>query len=119
MTKVETLAEYYGLTYRVIKRQLDGVSHEESLVQPPFRGNCLNWVLGHIVCSRAEVLTFLGEALPWNEAESARYQPNADPITSAEQALPLAQLQTFLEESLMPIAVASSARWGWSLACFT
>jgi hypothetical protein len=56
MTKAETLAEYYGLTYRVIKRQLDGVSHEESLVQPPFRGNCLNWVLGHIVCSRAEVL---------------------------------------------------------------
>jgi uncharacterized damage-inducible protein DinB len=47
----------------------------------------------------AEVLTFLGEALPWNETEFARYRRNADPITSAEQALPLAQLQAFLEES--------------------
>ena len=32
MTTAETLAEYYGLTNRVIKRQLDGVTHEESLL---------------------------------------------------------------------------------------
>jgi len=71
MTIAETLADYYGLTYRVIKRQLEGVTHEESLVQPPFRGNCLNWVLGHIVVSRATVLTTLGEIPPWSEAEAA------------------------------------------------
>ena len=99
MTTAETLAEYYGLTYRVIKRQLDGVTHEESLVQPPFRGNCLNWVLGHIVVSRAETLTSLEEALPWNDTDAARYQRNSDPIGSAEQALPLAQLLDLLEQS--------------------
>jgi len=99
MTIAETLADYYGLTYRVIKRQLEGVTHEESLVQPPFRGNCLNWVLGHIVVSRATVLTTLGEIPPWSEAEAAHYQRNSDPITSAEQALPLAHLQALLEDS--------------------
>ena len=99
MTTAATLDEYYGLTYRVIKRQLDGVTHEESLVQPPFRGNCLNWVLGHIVISRAESLTSLEEALPWNETDAARYRRNSDPIAGAEQALPLAQLLDFLEQS--------------------
>src|SRR5271165_424636 len=99
MTTAETLAEYYGLTYRVIKRQLDGVTHEESLVQLPFRGNCLNWVLGHIVVSRAETLSSLDEELPWNDTDAARYRSNSDPITSAEQALPLAQLLDLLEQS--------------------
>ncbi|MGO8950142.1 MAG: DinB family protein [Ktedonobacterales bacterium] len=83
----------------MIKRQLGGVTHEESLLQPPFRGNCLNWVLGHIVISRESVLTSLEEALPWNETDAARYGRNSDPIASAEQALPLAQLLDFLEES--------------------
>jgi uncharacterized damage-inducible protein DinB len=98
-TRVETLTEYYGLTYRVIGRQLEGVTHEESLVQPPFRGNCLNWVLGHIVVSREEALTILGEDLPWDESVASRYQRNSDPITSAEQAFPLAQLRALLDES--------------------
>jgi uncharacterized damage-inducible protein DinB len=98
-TKAETLAEYYGLTYRVIGRQLEGVTHEESLVQPPFRGNCLNWVLGHVIVSRDEALTILGEDLPWDESVAARYQRSSDPITSAEQALPLSQLRALLDES--------------------
>ena len=99
MTTAKSLAEYYGLTYRVIRRQLDGITHEESLVQPPFRGNCLNWVLGHIVVSRTPLLTSLEEALPWTEADTARYQRGSDPITVQEQALPLPKLLEFLEES--------------------
>jgi DinB superfamily len=98
-TRVETLVEYYGLTYRVIGMQLEGVTHEASLVQPPYRGNCLNWVLGHIIVSREEALTILGEGLPWDESVASRYQRNSDPITSAEQALPFPQLRALLDES--------------------
>jgi uncharacterized damage-inducible protein DinB len=99
MTTSETLAEYYGLTYRVIHRQLNGLTHEDSLLQPPFRGNCLNWVLGHIVFSRGTALTLLGENLSWTGAESARYIRNSEPVTSPEQALPLERLLSDLEES--------------------
>ena len=99
MTQAETLAEYYGTIHRVIYRQLDGVTHEESLRQPPFRGNCLNWILGHIVYSRRNVLTLLEEDLPWTENESARYIRNSEPITSEENALPLEQLLDHLEKS--------------------
>ena len=99
MTKSGTLAEYYGLTYRVIHRQLVGLTHEDSLLQPPFRGNCLNWVFGHIVSGRETVLTLLGEDLPWTEELSPRYNRNTEPISSAEQALPLEQLLGDLEES--------------------
>ena len=99
MTRGETLAEYYGLTYRVIHRQLNGLTNEESFLQPPFRGNCLNWVLGHIVFSREAALTRLGEAFPWTEAEAVRYTRNSEPVTSATDALSLERLLTALEES--------------------
>jgi hypothetical protein len=29
----------------IIKAQTEGLSHADSLLQLPFRGNCLNWVL--------------------------------------------------------------------------
>jgi uncharacterized damage-inducible protein DinB len=99
MTKGGTLADYYGITYRVIHRQLNGLSNEDSFLQPPFRGNCLNWVLGHVVFSREAVLTELGEAFPWTEAEAARYMRNSEPVTSAEDALSLERLLSALEES--------------------
>ena len=99
MTTSQALADYYQLTYRVIHRQLNGLTHEDSLIQPPYRGNCLNWVLGHIVFSREVVLKYLEEDAPWIEEEAARYIRNSEPITSAEQALPLERLLGDLEES--------------------
>ncbi len=99
MTEAERLAEYYGIIDRVIKRQLDGVTHQESLKQPPFRGNCMNWVLGHIVFSRGSVLKLLGEDLPWSENEAARYIRESEPITVEENALPLELLLSYLDQS--------------------
>jgi hypothetical protein len=99
MTKPESFGRYFGITYRVISMQTMGLTHEDSLIQPPFRGNCLNWVVGHILVGREPVLTYLGESLPWTEVVSNRYKRDSAPVTSAEDALPLAQLLSALEES--------------------
>ena len=63
MSKIdsEMLIYLYGITYYVVKQQVDDLTHEDSLLQPPFRGNCLNWVLGHIVVHRDKALVTLGE----------------------------------------------------------
>ena len=42
--------------YSVLEMQLKDVTHEESLIQPPYSGNCLNWILGHLVLSRGTLL---------------------------------------------------------------
>ncbi len=99
MTTSKALAQYYGIIYNVVKRQLDGLTNEDSLIQPPFRGNCLNWVFGHIVFSRNSVLTLLEEDSPWSEAEGARYIRNSDPVTGAENAVPFDQLHDYFEAS--------------------
>lgn len=52
----QQLAQAYARNTAIIKMQIEGLTHEESLLQPPFRANCLNWVLGHINVSRALAL---------------------------------------------------------------
>ena len=84
MISANLITKHFGINYRVIQRQIEGLSHEDSLLQPPFRGNCLNWVLGHMVASRNGVLEALGQDRIWSEEEAAPYIPDSDPITGPD-----------------------------------
>ena len=53
MITTEDLITALGRNLDVIKAQTKGLSHADSLLQLPFRGNCLNWVLGHIAGTRS------------------------------------------------------------------
>lgn len=77
----ERIQPLFAINYRVIKRQTDGLTHADSLLQPPFRGNCLNWVLGHILASRRAVHRILGQPPLWDDARAARYMADSEPIT--------------------------------------
>ena len=105
-SEANTITQSFALTQRIIHLQTEGLTHADSLLQPPFRGNCLNWVLGHIVEGRNRALVALGEQPVWSEAETARYQRGAAPITRDEQARPLEQLLRDLDESQDRIAAA-------------
>jgi uncharacterized damage-inducible protein DinB len=84
----------------IIKAQTQGLSHADSLLQLPFRGNCLNWVLGHIAANRNTMLRFLGEQAILSEAHSTRYGYNSEPVCGdADDILTLEQLVTALEQS--------------------
>ena len=95
----ETLIQSYAVNLRIVHMQTDGLSHEDSLMQPPFRSNCLNWVLGHILVGRNTALKLLGEPPVWREEDEARYKTGSEPITGDEHALPLKQLLTGLDRS--------------------
>lgn len=94
----------YGLfetNHWVVTRQVEGLTHEDSLIQLPFRGNCLNWVLGHILVSRENALKLLGMEGTWTEDEIARYKFDSEPITSADDPaiLPLERLLADIERT--------------------
>lgn len=95
----ETLMRSFALTHHIIRLQTDGLSHQDSLLQPPFRGNCLNWVLGHILVGRNTALQLLGEPPFWGEDEVSRYGTGSAPITNEERALPLGRLLGELDRS--------------------
>jgi uncharacterized protein YciI len=95
----EALGGSFDVNRQVIEMQADGLTHADSLLQLPFRGNCLNWVLGHILANRNRVVDLLGETPFWSEEDVARYARGSEPIASEGQALPLERLLEDLERS--------------------
>ena len=84
----------------ILKSQTQGLTHADSLLQLPFRGNCMNWVLGHIAATRNTMLLFLGEEAILSEAHVKRYGYGSEPVCGdGEDILTLEQLLTVLEQS--------------------
>ncbi|MDX1613203.1 MAG: DinB family protein [Candidatus Promineifilaceae bacterium] len=102
-----TLAQSFRTTHGLIRHHTAGLTHADSVTQPPFEGNCLNWVLGHIINGRNEALGYLDAQSVWKETEAARYRTGAPPINGPQDGLPLSRLlddldatQKLLEERL-------------------
>jgi hypothetical protein len=99
MTNSEQLINLFERTHWVIVKQTEGLTHADSLMQLPFRSNCLNWVLGHIMVYRDKVLELLGEASILSESEARLYKRESTPITDSDSSVRLEKLLKGLEQS--------------------
>ena len=89
----------------IIKAQTQGLGHADSVLQLPFRGNCLNWVLGHIAGTRNTMLRFLGEEAILSEAHAKQYGYGSEPVCGdAGDILTLEQLLKVLEQGQSALA---------------
>jgi len=99
MLSLQDLSEAFARNVMILKMQTEGPTHEDSLRQLPFNGNCLNWVLGHIATYRDQILKMLGEP-PMREVQGSRYQTDSDPMREAdEQTVPLEELLTWIDRT--------------------
>ena len=107
----------YANSLSFIKRYTDGLTTEESLLQPPDGGNCLNWVLGHLAISRTVVLYLLDVPSFVTRAEYAAYIFGSAPITPeavAAQDITVHSLEKLLADlehaqTLMATALADKS----------
>ncbi len=99
------LAEAFGRNVNILKMQTDGLSQEDSFLQLPFRANCMNWIVGHIVTNRHTVLKLLGDE-PLAEVERVqRYVRESQPVTgTGEGVLLLSELLALLEKAQAALA---------------
>lgn len=74
----------YETNLKVIQMQTKGLTHTDSIIQPESRGNCFNWVLGHILAYRNTALELLGEDRFWTDEEAKRYYYDSEPVTSED-----------------------------------
>lgn len=87
-------------SHRSLGMNLDGVTHDESLAAPGDGGNCINWVLGHIVVHRDQMLALLGQAPLLDPAVTARYGRGSPPVTAdADDVQTLDALKDALDRS--------------------
>ena len=80
MITANDLSAGYALNVRLIKRQTEGLSHADSLIQTPYNINSLNWVIGHIAVNRDNVFRTLGIEPLLTEAQTQRYITNSEPV---------------------------------------
>ena len=72
MLTPQIFTDSFERNLHVIRLQTAGLSQADSLVQLPFRANCLNWVLGHLATNRCAVLRLLEAEAPDLAAQVAR-----------------------------------------------
>jgi DinB superfamily len=107
------LAQIYEFSYGAIQRNLDGLTHEDSVLCPEPAGNCVNWVLGHMVTGRGLVLMLAGaDGAVLTDDEAARYRRGSAALREGGSAVAIDRLKSALDETqqrLIPALNALSA----------
>lgn len=86
--EVKLVFQYNGF---VFNKTIDGISHEESLKSQDKGGNCLNWVIGHLVVTRDVLHKALGLETLCDDKTTELYVRGSENI-SPENALDLKKL---------------------------
>ena len=84
---------------RNIKKQVENLTHADSMKQLPFPSNCMNWNIGHILVYRDEYLGAIDGVSAPDTAEFAIYGGGSEPLTDSTKAIPLETLIERLDAS--------------------
>ncbi len=99
MVPIQTLINAFGRNVEIIQLQTENLSHEDSLIQLPFRSNCLNWVVGHVLTNRCNILRLLKAKDLIPDVELDHYERESEPILEdGRGVLPLEDLLSLLEK---------------------
>lgn len=91
MSEIDVFRHQARATHDVLRLNAAEVTQEESLIQPRSEGNCLNWIVGHLVCIYDKVLPLLGQEPVMGEALK-RYDRGAPPLRDPAEARDLREL---------------------------
>lgn len=93
MITIKDYTVLLSIIHSILKKQTDGLTQADSLIQPQPSGNCMNWVVGHLLANQVLLLHMLEAEIPFDESELAAYQMDSAPITcEGPGVLPLERL---------------------------
>jgi hypothetical protein len=103
------LVTIFDYNHFVINKNLESISHEESLISLQAGGNCLNMILGHIVVTRDALLECLGLEDLCDEKITKLYVQGSPPVKPGE-AINIKELLKMYNESQVNIKEELSKR---------
>jgi hypothetical protein len=90
MIHIDDYAKMLSGELEIVKQQTNGLTHSDSLLQPQPGGNCLNWVMGHLVVNLVDILKVICGELPADIPNLIHYGYGSDSIRCEEEGvLPL------------------------------
>jgi uncharacterized damage-inducible protein DinB len=87
-----------GMVREVVRRNVEGLTQEESLLQPNPGGNCLNWIVGHLLSIYEDTLRLIGQEPVMKEGALKRYARGTPPLQDPAEALELRELMATWNE---------------------
>ncbi len=97
--EVRVLREQVQAISRTLRGNCEGLTQEESLTQPEPGGNCLNWVVGHVMDTWDLVLPLVGQQPVLGREKLVRYKRGSAELHDSRQALPLSDLLAACDEA--------------------
>jgi len=97
--EVRVLRRQLSATHKVVKMNVDGLTQQDSLIQPQPGGNCLNWNLGHLLCVYDRLLPILGQKPVLGVETLRRYDRGSAQLQNPAEALDLAVLMRAWDEA--------------------
>jgi hypothetical protein len=88
MITAEGLVTAFNRNASYMQMHLDGLTHTDAVLQPPVTGNCILWIVGHILCYRNYVHELLNLDLAISAAHAARFARGSEPVLHDDPALP-------------------------------
>lgn len=90
----ENLAWNFERNASYMRSHLADLTQSDALVQPPVSGNCINWIVGHILCYRTYALAICGLTPVISPTVAQRYARDSAPVLGP--AADVAELATLL-----------------------
>ena len=94
----QILSRLYEANFKALMANLDGINDKDALILPPSGGNCINWIVGHILASRDAILNLL-EKQPVFEDNQAILYKRGSKVEDVTNLLPFGKLKAVLTES--------------------
>ncbi len=106
----DLLSRGFRRNQRVIHAQAEDVDHAASLSQTPYDVNCFNWVVGHIVSSRSDMLEVLDADRITTKDDLVRYLRESEPIEEdGPGVVPFEELLALLDSTEEALEAALAA----------
>lgn len=99
ISEIDNFRNQAEMIDEILQLNVAGLTHEETLILPRPGGNCLNWVVGHLLWAYNYNLPVLGRQPVIEEEVLSRYARGVSPLENPTEALHFQELLAGWEEA--------------------
>ncbi len=89
----------FEFIYKALSLNIENITREESMIFPEAGGNCINWMLGHILDYRNRMLAILNQEPIWNKETIICYKRGTNAAAEKDNFLQWQQLLNYLSHT--------------------
>ncbi len=86
----------FEFIYKALALNIENITQEESVIFPDAGGNCMNWMLGHILDYRNRMLALLNQEMIWDKKAIVCYKRGSNAAAEKDNFLQWPQLLNYL-----------------------